>query len=175
VFSLPKISDRERWNAKYRAGQGPAKINPRLQEHLPLLTRGVALDLACGNGQNAALLREWIVIGADISDEALARARGNRVQGDAGALPFRRESFDTILCAHFFDPRVDFAGLLKPGGTLFLDTFTLADQKYRLDFNCAFLLDPARRAEIFRGLTQLLWRETDDGHRVYGTFIGKKE
>ncbi len=168
------MNDRERWNVKYHADAGPTEINLRLKEYLHLLTRGIALDLACGIGQNAALLCGWVVIGADISDEALARARGNRVQCDARALPFRRAAFDTILCTHFFDPRVEYAAVLKIGGTLFLDTFTVADQKYRPDFNRAFLLDPARRATIFRGLQQLFWRETDDGQRVYGTFIGRK-
>ncbi len=168
-------SDRERWNARYRAGDGPTNINPRLREYLPLLKRGRALDLACGIGQHAALLSEWRVILADISDDALARARGTRVLCDVCALPFRAETFDTIICTRFFDPHSELARWLTHGGTLFLDTFTLADQKYRPDFKRAYLLDPARLHEILRGFEILVWRETDDGQRVYGTFIGRKE
>ncbi|MBI3537758.1 MAG: class I SAM-dependent methyltransferase [Chloroflexi bacterium] len=167
-------SDRARWNEKYRAGAGPTQINPRLRAHLHLLTRGRALDLACGVGPNAELLRAWRVTLADISDEALRRARGARVLCDATALPFRAESFDTILSTHFYEPRAEYARWLTRGGTFFLDTFTVADQKYRPDFNRAYLLDPARIAEITRGMEILLWRETDDGRRVYGTLIARK-
>jgi SAM-dependent methyltransferase len=171
-FQLP--SDRERWNARYRADDGPTTINPRLREYLPLLKRGRALDLACGIGQNAELLREWRVILADISDEALHRARGARVMCDARALPFCAESFATIICTRFFDPHIEFARWLTRGGTLFLDTYTLADQKYRPDFNRAYLLDPARLHETLRGLEILVWQETDDGRRVHGTLVGRK-
>ncbi len=168
------MNDRERWNARYRAGAGPTEISPRLREHLHLLKRGRALDLACGIGQNAELLREWRVVLADLSDQALTRVRGVRVLCDARALPFRAESFDTIICTRFFEPRADWARLVTRGGTFLLDTFTLADQKYRPDFNRAYLLDPARLAEILRGFEMLVWRETDDGRRVYGTLVAKK-
>ena len=169
-----KIHERARWNERYRTGRAPTQVNPRLQKYRHMLQRGRVLDLACGRGQNAQLFPASTVILVDIADEALARACGLRVLADAVALPFPANTFNTIVCAYFFDPRVDFARWLLPGGTLFFETYTSADAKYHPDFNPAHRFDPATRAEVFRGLEILLWEETDDGARVYGTLIGRK-
>ena len=168
------MDDRMRWNERYRTGRGPRRVNDRLAHYLHLLKRGRALDLACGIGQNVALLSEWIVILVDLSDEALEQAQGLRVQADAGALPFPSNVFDTIVNTHFFDPRVDFYNLLTPGGTLFLETFTRADEKYRPDLDLAHRLNLARVPELLRGFEILVQRETDDGHRVYVTIVARK-
>lgn len=169
------MNDRNRWNERYRAGQGPEKKNARLalRKYRGLLKRGLALDLAGGLGQNAELLEGWAVVNADISDEALKRARGCRVQADANALPFSREIFDTIICTKFYAPRIDYAALLKPNGTIFLETFTLSDQKYRPDFNPGFLLDPVQIPVLFRDFETLVCEETDNGVRAFVTYVGR--
>jgi SAM-dependent methyltransferase len=173
------MNDRRRWNEKYRAGQGPDRINARLQKYLHLLKRGRALDLAGGTGQNARLLADagWHVVLADISEEALARAPSYlaRVQSDALALPFVSNSFDTIICTYFFEPRVDFASLLTPRGTLFFETYTLADAKYRPEFHPAHRFDPAQISKVFKNLEILLLEEMEDGHRVFATLIALNE
>ncbi len=168
------MDDRVRWNERYRVGQGPTRVNPRLQKYLPLLKRGRALDLAAGVGQNAQLLTEWSVILADLSEEALARAQGQRVQCDSGALPFPSHTFDTVICTRFFDPRVHFPELLTPGGTLFFETFTTADEKYRPDLGPAHRFNPADIPIICQGLDVLHFEETDDGTRVFGTLVARK-
>ncbi len=168
------MQDRNRWNERYQAGRGSTPANPRLPIYAKMLRRGLALDLAGGNGRNAALLVGWKTIVADISDEALNNARGWRVLADAAALPFADATFDTILCAYFFDPRVDFEALLKPGGALFFETYTTSDAKYRPDFPAAYRLDPAKLSRVFRGIDMLAWQELDDGTRVVGTFVGIK-
>ncbi|MBI4789957.1 MAG: class I SAM-dependent methyltransferase [Chloroflexi bacterium] len=168
------MDDRARWNERYRAGHGSGEPNARLRQYRHLLRPWLALDLAGGAGRNAALLAGWTVILADISDEALAHAPGLCVLVKSPALPFRAESFDTILCTYFLDPQVDFAALLKPRGTLFFETYTTADAKYRPDFPSAYRLDPKQHSTLFRGLATILWEEHDDGTRVYGTFIGRK-
>ncbi len=169
------MSDRSRWNERYTAAHGSNVPNPRLVKYLHLLRPGLALDLAAGLGQNARLLKDHTVVLVDISDAALARASGLRVVADAAALPFASDTFDAITCIHFIDPRVDFASLLKQGGTLFFETFTLADVRYRHDFPAAFRVDPAQIPILFRDLKTVLWEETDDGSRVVGTFIGSKQ
>ena len=166
------MDDRARWNERYRAGQGPTRVNPRLRAFLPQLKRGRALDLAGGRGQNEELLAEWNVILADISDEALALATGNRVQCDGLALPFPPETFDTIVDTYYFEPSLDLAALLTPGGTLFFETYTLSDHKYRPEFRHP-RLDPDRLADVFRGLEILHFGETDDGNRVFGTLLAR--
>lgn len=168
------MDDRTRWNERYLAGEGPTRVNARLKESLHLLKRGRALDLAGGIGQNAQLLAEWDLVLTDISDEALLRAHGKRVQADALALPLPPGIFDTIVCTYFFDPRIDFYEMLTPGGTLFFETYTLSDAKYRPDFNPAHRLDPTKISGIFKGLEVLRWVETDDGRRVFGTLIARK-
>jgi SAM-dependent methyltransferase len=166
--------DRTRWNERYLVGEGPTRVNARLRTYLRLLKRGRALDLAGGLGQNSQLLAEWDTILIDISEQALTRAGGNRVQADATSLPFPPNTFDTIICTYFFEPRVNFFELLTPGGTLFFETYTLADAKYRLDFNPAHRFNPADISSIFKGLKVLHWTETDDGVRVFGTLIARK-
>ncbi len=139
-----------------------------------LLRQGIALDLAGGTGRNASLLVGSRTVVVDISDEALGQARGWRVLADASALPFPEGTFDTILCTYFFDPSIDLAALLKIGGTLYFETYTTADAKYRPDFPPAYRLDPAVLSRVFRGIEMLAWQELDDGTRVVGTFVGVK-
>jgi SAM-dependent methyltransferase len=168
------MDDRTRWNERYLAGEGPTRVNARLQKYLNLLKHGRALDLAGGTGQNAYLLADWDVVLADISEQALARGHGQRVQADALALPFPPATFDTIVCTYFYDPRVNLAELLTPGGTLFFETYTLADIKYRPDFNPAHRFNPAAISSVFKGLEVMHWEETDDGARAFGTLLARK-
>lgn len=174
------MQDRTRWDKKYRDEIHDARVNANLMRYADLMKRGRVLDLAGGLGQNGAWLvsqsREFRVINADISEEGLSRAPKEiaRVVADAAQLPFPNRSFDTILNIRFFDPRVNFSQQLTRGGTVFFETFTTTDQKYRPDFNPAFLFDPARIPEIFRGLEILEQHETDDGKRVYVTVIARK-
>ena len=168
------MDDRTRWNERYRSDSGPREPNPRLQQYRYLLKPGLALDLAAGLGQNARLLTDWTTVLVDLSDEALARANGPRVLARAPDLPFARASFDTIVCTYFLDRNVDFASLLKPGGTLFFETFTQGHAKYRPEMSTAYLLNPAEVPALFKGLKPLFWEERDDGTRVYGTFVGSK-
>ncbi len=168
------MDDRTRWNEKYRrVPSHPA--NERLKEYLHLLKPGLALDLAGGLGQNAALLTGSTTVLADVSDEALERARGLRVLVSSPELPFPPETFDTILCINFFDPQVDLAALLKPQGTLFFETYTTADDKYNPQFPARYRLDPSQIPVLFAGLKTVLWKETDDGESVRGTLIASKE
>jgi len=168
------MDDRTRWNEKYRAGRGPRWVNARLQQFLPRMRPGRVLDLAGGVGANARLFAGSLVVVADISDEALRLAPGSRVLADAVALPFAAGTFDSVVCTYFYEPRVDLAALLTPGGTLFLETFIVADAKYRAEFNSSHRFDPVRIPDLFRDLEVLSFHETDDGVRVWGTLLARK-
>jgi hypothetical protein len=166
--------DRDRWNERYAAGYRSSQPNPRLVKYMHLLRPGLALDLAGGTGRNAELLERCRTVVADISDRALEQARGMRVLVEATALPFPAGVFDTIVCTYFFDARVDFALLLRSGGTLFFETYTSADAKYRPDFPASYRLEPSELPRILHGLRPLVWEERDDSNRVVGTFVGYK-
>jgi SAM-dependent methyltransferase len=168
--------DRARWNERYANGSGPTRLNERLARYLHLLKRGRALDLAGGIGQNDALLREWQVVLVDISEEALTRASGTplRVQASGLELPFAAATFDTIVDTYYFEPSLDLAALLTPGGTLFFETYTIADYRYRPEFRHAPRLDPSSISKVFRGFEILHFEETDTGERVFGTILARK-
>lgn len=93
--------------------------------------RGRTLDLGCGTGRSLPLLPAGVsAVGLDPSPDALARARRRApfallVQGSAEALPFRDDSFDTVVCGLVLcsvpDPGRGLAEVrrvLRPGGTL---------------------------------------------------------
>jgi len=151
-----------------------------LAQFANLLKPGRVLDLAGGMGQNARWLAEqsaqWRVVVTDISDKGLAFAASHSpcVLADAGALPFPPNVFDTLLCTRFFDPRVQFAEWLTPGGTVFFETFTVADRKYYPEFNPAHRFDLAHIPAIFAHLEIVHLAETDDGRRAYATIIAKR-
>jgi ubiquinone/menaquinone biosynthesis C-methylase UbiE len=94
------------------------------------------LDLGTGTGSGAAIVVRRFpdarVVGVDLSEEMLERARVN-VPGaefrraDASSLPFPDESFDLVTHANmipFFD---EVARVLRPGGTA-LFAFSVGDQ-----------------------------------------------
>ena len=71
-------ADRDRWNARYGAGEYAARTHPTvlLSTWLAKLPHGRALDIACGAGRNALFLADhgYQVDAVDIADVALQRA-----------------------------------------------------------------------------------------------------
>lgn len=97
------------------------------------------LDCGMGEGYGPALLAERgaCVVGLDRSSETVAYARGKYgggtglayAVGDAGTLPFKSESFDTLCCFQVLEHLEDASGflfearrVLRPGGELILTT-----------------------------------------------------
>jgi ubiquinone/menaquinone biosynthesis C-methylase UbiE len=92
---------------------------------------GTVLDVGCGTGRNLPLYRSGVrVIGLEPFADTLVRARRRApgvtlVQGDAQALPFRDDAFDTVVSGLVFcsvpDPARGLAEVkrvLKPSGAL---------------------------------------------------------
>jgi hypothetical protein len=83
-------------------------------------------------------------------------------------------TFDSILNVRFYDPRVRFADWLTAGGTVFFETFSTADLKYRPDFNPAHRFPYEAIPRAFGRMELLVQEETDTGTRVYVTIVARK-
>ena len=131
--------DKDYWESHWEqapvAGHEPAP-HPYLARETHDLVPGTALDAGCGEGAEAVWLAAagWQVTAADISSEALARARARAaghpagdaitwVEADLGAWqPEQRFDLVTTHYAHPAIPQLRFygrlAGWVAPGGTL---------------------------------------------------------
>jgi SAM-dependent methyltransferase len=141
---------REDWDRRYSAVENlwSAKPNRFLVTEVSELEPGRALDLACGEGQNAIWLasRGWEVLGVDYSAVAIAkaRARADREGVDvelreADLLDFEPEAaaYDLVLLLYFHLPPAELRVVLErarsslaPGGTLVLvghDTLNMTE------------------------------------------------
>ncbi len=167
--------ERARWNEKHRKGGHTLPSIPLLL-YQGRLSKGRALDVAGGRGENAAILAlaGWRVTTVDLSDEAvrLSRARARElkadvhvVQADALRLPFRGP-FDTIVAVRFLERSIagELARLLAPGGTLFYEQPLqgIAD---------AYCVKPGELAGLFPSLEAVL--EAIDGDR--SIYIGRRK
>jgi tellurite methyltransferase len=165
------IPDRARWNAKHREGGHTLPSIPLLM-YQGRLSRGRALDLAGGLGENAAVLAlaGWTVAMADLSDEALARAARRArelkadvrfVQADALRLPFRGP-FDLIVARGFLERAIapELVRLLAPGGTLFCEQKTSG----------SYAIGPGEFPRLFPSLKTELHEEKGD----VAVYIGRK-
>ena len=156
-------SSQSDWDAKHRlaAAAQPAEPASIVQELLPLLPRGPALDVACGTGRHSLLLGargqhvtavDWSGAGLEAL-EARARADGlpiprvssaeqigkchhggiDLVQADLEQLHFPESTFELILCVQYLQRSLfpQLQRALRPGGVLLFETFTRA----QLEFN----------------------------------------
>lgn len=133
------MTDRTTWDRRHAENAPLPAVSPfvarHARRHLGTGPGLCALDLACGSGRHAAFLSElgFRAIATDFSSEALrnlgARRTGAlRVCAAAEALPFGPESFDLIVQTLFLErellPHLGY--LLRPGGLLIAETFTVA-------------------------------------------------
>jgi tellurite methyltransferase len=163
--------DRTLWYERHR-GKIAGAPEPFLVEMLPLIPRGVALDVAAGRGRNSiALARAGIeVIAVDSSAEAVAAIRSSAsaaalpiraVLADVGEFPFRESSFDAIVNINFLDRALfpGFARALKPGGALLVDTYLIDQAEIGHPRSPEFLLRHWELRELLADLELLRYRE----------------
>ncbi len=132
------LDRRAKWEERHR-GSIAGEPEPSVVELLPLLPRGVALDIAAGTGRNSIALAGvgLRVIAADFSRPGMrtladaARRRNLPISPVTVDLeetfPFRFHSFDSIVNVSYLDraliPLLKTA--LRPGGTLLFDTYLI--------------------------------------------------
>jgi len=176
--------DRERWNAKFMAGEAQLSDPDALVvEACAGLPPGRALDLAGGAGRHAIWLaqRGWQVTLADVSDEGLALA--GKKAADAGvAVAIRRESleetvawalqsaagggvggFDLIVVVWFLARAVfgELPRMLTPGGLLVYKTYTSEHERFGQGHSLRYALEPGELGRAFPALDTVLSRESD--------------
>ncbi len=149
-------SDRERWDRKYAAGEGPAhfRANRLLTENLQLLTGGRALDVACGFGGNALYLASlgYQVDGVDASGVGLAQAQAEAmrrglwirlIQADLTRWWVPPAYYDLIAVFSYLNRELmhPLAAGLRPGGLLFQSNRNKRFLEMRPGFGPDFFLE----------------------------------
>lgn len=192
VASAPALGasqDKERWDRKYGDEKyifGKQPI-PFLVDHLALLPKGKALDIAMGEGRNGVYLatKGFDVTGLDISEKGLAKARklatemgvsiATRVV-DLQQHRLETNAYDVVLCTYYLQrdlfPQIIQA--LKSGGVAVVETYTLEHRKYRPRFREEYLLRTNELLEHFRDLEILQYQFVDDGTAAYASIIARK-
>ena len=117
---------REDWDKRYAAVENLWAVKPNrfLVAEVEGLTPGRALDLACGEGQNAIWLASlgWSVVGVDYSEVAISKGR-DRAERDgvqvelvcADLVSYRPElsAFDLVLVLYLHIPAHERRGVLE--------------------------------------------------------------
>jgi SAM-dependent methyltransferase len=164
---------RDKWNIRHQDATLGAP-EPSLLELLPLLPRGLALDIAAGAGRNSLALAEagFKVVAVDFS-AAAARAAGQLARTmhlpimpviadvEAAALPLRPAQFDLVVNISFLvRPLIpSLKEMLRPGGTLFFDTFLIDQVALGHPSNPAFTLQHYELRELLSDMDLLRYRE----------------
>jgi rhodanese-related sulfurtransferase len=137
---------------------------PWLVENFHSLPKGLALDVAMGNGRNAIYLatRGFDVDGVDVDPDVVARARATarrfhapiraiigNVEDGTHIIPI--EAYDVILVFNFLHRPLfrDIKDGLKPGGVVVFQTFLEEQVKFGPPSNPAHLLKPGELAQTF--------------------------
>lgn len=177
--------DRDKWNARYRAGAYAERPHPaaflepwlaqvraaRTEPEGPGRLR--ALDVACGAGRNAIWLAEqgFAVDAVDIAEAALDAGRARAAaQGVAvgwhchdldEGLPQSLTGYDLIVVVRFLD-RALFAELparLRPGGWLLCEVHLQTDAEVIGPAGPAFRTAAGELSGLFPGLTAVASEE----------------
>ncbi len=123
---------------------------------------GRVLDLACGRGRHARLLRDrgWHVVALDRDDEALQRLRCEpgievvKADLEARPWPFPPRAFDGVVVTNYLH-RPLFPALresIAEEGVLIYETFAVGNERYGRPSNPSFLL---RRDELLEAVRPL--------------------
>jgi SAM-dependent methyltransferase len=159
------------------SGQSPSPLAPArfLVENFDLLPKGLALDLAMGEGRNAIYLatRGFDVDGVDVDPEAVARARAKArrlgapiraVVGNVedGTYIIPLETYDVIAVFNYLHRPLfnDIREGLKPGGVVIYQTFTTEQLRFGAGpRNPDHLLRPGELRQVFADWEILRYRE----------------
>lgn len=190
VFSGER--DKVFWDTKYGTeayifGKEPVTF---LREHIDVLSKGKALDVAMGEGRNAVFLAKngFEVDGCDISETAIKKAlelaREMRVDIHAFAADLEiyrlpENTYDVISCFYYLqrDLFAQMKNALKPGGMIIYETYTTENLERGFDGpkNKDYLLQPNELLHAFKDLKIIYYREmVVDGKKAVASLIARK-
>ncbi len=165
-------AERARWDERHRERHVPGEPEPFLLEMLPLLPRGLALDVAAGSGRNSLVLARagMKVVALDYSEAGLrtlthsARPQGLAVWpvvADATSFAFGENRYDLIVNVNFLERELfePFKTALKAGGILLVDTFMVGQAALGHPREPRFLLGRYELMELLSGMEILRYRE----------------
>jgi SAM-dependent methyltransferase len=189
------MSERDRWNQRFDSpemvlGDQPSDFLVSCAAELP--AKGLALDLASGEGRNSIFLSElgFEVIALDISERALAKLRDAASRAgapispavvDLQNYPLPDNRFDAVVVFNYLNRELagSIARSLKPGGLLIYETLTIDYLKWNPDFNPRYLLARGELSEMFPTLRLLKYRESDviagKHRRSVASLLARKE
>lgn len=180
------------WDKRYKTeeyifGKEPVAF---LKEHINLLPKGKALDIATGEGRNAVFLAKngFEVECCDISEIAIEKAKylakQNNVQinafvADLEEYKLPKNSYEVITCFYYLQrdlvPQIKDA--LKKGGMIVYETFTIENLERGFDGpkNREYLLKPNELLEFFRKFKIIYYREfVLDNKKAIASLIAEK-
>lgn len=169
-------SDRERWDHKWLLYKSQSEYLPSdiLKRHVHLLTGGIALDLACGRGQNGLWLAQqgYRVLAVDISrialqiGQAAAAQQGIQkqiswVQADLEEWQIPPQAFDLVCVFRFLDRRLfsQLQASLKPKGLLLYETRHVGVLQFLPEANRDYLLERGELLTLFPNCQTLFYEE----------------
>jgi SAM-dependent methyltransferase len=171
------MPDRNAWNRRYDTpdfihGVDASEFMLSNAGFLP--ERGVALDLAAGEGRNSIFLagKGLDVVAVDISLRALEKCIRAAREGKLRIHPVAADLNSFVIPAGVFDVVINFNYLqrdlaprivaaLKPGGVLIFETLTVDHLRHKPDFSPDYLLKRGELLEMFRGLHLIKYREAE--------------
>ncbi len=184
----------KKWDKHYKTASHSSASRVLLENQHLLPNNGLALEIACGLGNNALLLAEqglethaWDIssVGIDqlqnkAQEKDLAIIGGVR---DAVANPPAVASFDVIVVTHFLDRNLipHLLAALKPQGLLFYQTFTKTKIDDTGPKNPDFLLNDNELLSLCAPLHLLVYREegqcgnTTQGFRNLAMLVGQNQ
>lgn len=183
-------ADRERWDAKYASGNPNAAFapDPLLIRHADLLTgNGLALDVACGVGQNAIWLSRqgYDVIAVDASLTGLRYGREivaasdlhvQFVAADLDRFALPHDTFALIIVFRFLDralvPQLKRA--LIPGGLIVYQTFNINRLRATPQMARRYLLEPGELAQMFADFDLVETNDTTGINEEMSYWIGRR-
>jgi tellurite methyltransferase len=184
--------DRAAWDKTYNRkdyvfGKDPAEF---LVKHVAQLPKGLALDIAAGEGRHSVYLAKkgFQVDAVDISSVGLRKAsklaaengvKIKTVNADLNKYKIQPDHYAVILNFYYLQrslfPQI-VAGL-KKGGVLVFETNTMDQLKNPngKDFEREYLLQPGELKKAFSELEILYYAETNDGKNAVASLIARKK